>query len=490
MMNLDGVFLRRTTALAVVALLFCGNPTVLVDAFQATTRPMQSPSLPSSKTMFGIENPPFGVDRQRRGLFLTATTATTSKNELGGDAIQQELLRLSLSSSSINNPGDVSSVMQGNDNASRAFFPPPVAASLEVDASASTESQNRNNNRGRKRRAIQKIRQKYVSRPIESTVLRTMLYPTNVLIWKPVWKVMDIFIDRLDEDGAVVSERTSNSSAGSSSDSSEHSVMSTTEVTPVTETMPEPFPAAAIETEHEEYVISQGISTLTEPNVEIEKEVVAAITEEIEDKTVKEENPAPSPKATDDSVAAAPKGDRWAISAPGVDLSGKWELIVTNEFKKKYDKYLERLGQPRIVRSVALSAPVIGQTMEELFQTEDGESLRIRGKNVRGTWDRTLVASGTTLSEDDYTPLKSSIPTVDQELVEAEAWWEEEGKVHVSYMRGVTMYGGGSFVSRRYLEENDGDDEESVVYACDSAFEFNDPKKEPNQLTWRFRRMK
>ena len=185
------------------------------------------------------------------------------------------------------------------------------------------------------------------------------------------------------------------------------------------------------------------------------------------------------------AVSTTPNGDRWAISAPDVDLTGKWELVVTNDFKKHYDKYLERLGQPRLVRSVALSSPVISQTMEELIQTDCGRSLLIRGKNVRGTWDRTLEASGAALDQDDYTPLKVSIQTVDGEHVESEAWWEEEGIVHTSWMRGVTMYGGGSFFSRRYFEEV-GDE---TLYVCESSFVFNDSKKEDNGLTWKFRRM-
>ena len=181
-----------------------------------------------------------------------------------------------------------------------------------------------------------------------------------------------------------------------------------------------------------------------------------------------------------------PIGNRWATAAAEVDLSGMWELIITKEFKADYDVYLERLGQSRIVRSVALSPPVLKQTHDEVFQTNSGRSLAIRGKNIRGTWYRTLIASGTSLKNHEFTPLRHPLLTIDAEQVEAESWWEKNGTIHVSYLRGITLYGGGTFLSRRYMEEQNTED----VYVCESAFEFNDPNKVPNKLTWRFRRTK
>lgn len=98
-----------------------------------------------------------------------------------------------------------------------------------------------------------------------------------------------------------------------------------------------------------------------------------------------------------------PVGERWAIAGNGVDLSGKYRVIVTEEFKKAYDEYLASLGQPLIVRTVALG--IIGRTTEELSMTEKGKYLLIRGTNARGIWDRTLVASGTEIGVDDFDPL-------------------------------------------------------------------------------------
>jgi hypothetical protein len=161
------------------------------------------------------------------------------------------------------------------------------------------------------------------------------------------------------------------------------------------------------------------------------------------------------------------------VSAPDMDLSGEWNIITTEEFKKDYDKYLTLLGQPFIVRSVALS--IVGLTTEETVQSDGGRTLFIRGQNARGVWERTLTAS---TSEN---PLKTPIVTVDSEKVEAEAWWEDNGRVHKSWLRGVQKYGGGDFESKRYLEGG-------KVFVCNTIFHPRDQSREKARVTWRFRR--
>jgi hypothetical protein len=175
---------------------------------------------------------------------------------------------------------------------------------------------------------------------------------------------------------------------------------------------------------------------------------------------------------------AKPFGDRWAVAAPGVNLTGSWELLATDEFKKEYDQYLTELSQPLFVRSAALS--IIGFTTEETIQMDEGKALLIRGKNIRGIWDRTLVASGSEVGIDEFTPLHVPIMTADSELVEAETWWENEGTLHVSWLRGVAKYGGGDFESRRYLED-DGN-----IYVCKTT--FHRKSKKSVTITWRFKR--
>ena len=179
-------------------------------------------------------------------------------------------------------------------------------------------------------------------------------------------------------------------------------------------------------------------------------------------------------------ISKLPKGNRWAVAAPGVDLSGQWSLIVTDEFKRDYVRYLEGLKQPFIVRSVAVG--LLSMTTDECIQTDNGRSLLIRGRNVRGIWDRTLIASGTEAGIDDYTPLSVPIMSAESEQVQAESWWENKGTVHVSWLRGVQLYGGGDFESRRYLEDD------GQVYVCESTFHRQGPDKDDEgvKVTWRF----
>jgi hypothetical protein len=171
-------------------------------------------------------------------------------------------------------------------------------------------------------------------------------------------------------------------------------------------------------------------------------------------------------------------GDRWAVST--VDLSGEWEIVVSDEFKQQYDKYLALLGQPVLIRSVALS--IVGLTTEETVQRNDGRELFIRGRNVRGCWERSLTSSGADETSPEYEAVRVPIVTADSETVYSEAWWEDGGTVHRSWLRGVQKYGGGDFESRRYL---DGD-----MLVCESTFHPADASREKASITWRFKRQK
>ena len=177
-----------------------------------------------------------------------------------------------------------------------------------------------------------------------------------------------------------------------------------------------------------------------------------------------------------------PEGERWAIAAPGVDLTAIWKIIVDNDFKESYDKYLKGLGQPSLVRSVAVS--IVEMTTEEIIQEKEGRELCIKGKNLRGLWERTLVASGSDHEKhhDGTAHLQVPIVTADKEKVVAEAWWENDGKTHFSILKGVKKYGGGDFQSKRYLE-SDGN-----VLVCESMFIPNGSGKEIPSITWKFKR--
>jgi len=178
------------------------------------------------------------------------------------------------------------------------------------------------------------------------------------------------------------------------------------------------------------------------------------------------------------SAKTSPPGERWAVADRSTDLSGDWSLIVTDEFKKMYDKYLTDLGQPSLVRSIAVG--IVGLTSETITQQNSGRELVIKGNNPRGWWERTLVASGTDENNSDFEPVLVEIDTADSERVMSESWWEKDGTVHKSFLRGIKKYGGGSFESSRY---KDGD-----IYVCDTIFHPIDDSRPEAILTWRFKK--
>jgi len=183
-------------------------------------------------------------------------------------------------------------------------------------------------------------------------------------------------------------------------------------------------------------------------------------------------------------VPSLPKGTRWAVSSPHVDLSGQWKIIIDDHFKKNYDTYLMNLGQPALVRTVANS--IVEMTEEEVRQEKEGRILHILGKNLRGIWERTLVASGSDLEYDhgeNQDHVKTPLITADQEQVQAEAWWEAEGTIHRSFLRGGKKYGGGDFESKRYLLDN------GNTLVCESTFHPRDSEKSPARITWKFARL-
>lgn len=176
-----------------------------------------------------------------------------------------------------------------------------------------------------------------------------------------------------------------------------------------------------------------------------------------------------------------PRGLRWAISNSSVDLSGSWVLAVSPEWKDEYDLYLQSLGINMFVRKIALS--VIHRTKEETIQIENGLELKIISVNPKGKWERTLISSGSSLENDEYEPLVHQIKNANGDDCEAESWWEDQGKVHHSWMRGGPS---GDYQSIRYLENN------GNFYICESYFYKRKSdlvsSKPTGKVVWRFER--
>jgi len=262
------------------------------------------------------------------------------------------------------------------------------------------------------------------------------------------------------------------------------------EVTPDIDTGPVEVDTTEL---HDEEVLIEVADVATTEQADVAKEheiqttelesMVETSSEEIEKEqsVTQEEAPAVTTQA---EKIELPPGQRWAVSASHVDLSGKWKIIITDDFKNEYDGYLKNLGQPSLVRSVAVS--IVEMTVEEVIQSEEGRALRIKGKNLRGVWDRTLIASGSDLelehTEGD-THMLVPLVTADKEQVEAESWWEEDGRVHVSWLRGVKKYGGGDFESRRFLED------EGKKLVCESYFHPKNGRDAAVAIRWVFEKV-
>lgn len=174
-----------------------------------------------------------------------------------------------------------------------------------------------------------------------------------------------------------------------------------------------------------------------------------------------------------------PNGPRWAITT-NTDLSGEWKPIVTQKFKKDYDSYLVKCGQNFMFRQVIVNG--IGLQKEYITQKHQGRDLEIYATNPAGNWNRTLKSSGADLEQDTFEAMNTTIRDPDGDMVQVESWWEENGIVHKSWLRGKPRLHGGEIETARYLESND-------TLVTTSTFHPGLSKFEYANITWRFKRI-
>jgi hypothetical protein len=177
-------------------------------------------------------------------------------------------------------------------------------------------------------------------------------------------------------------------------------------------------------------------------------------------------------------------GPRWAVAAPTTDLSGVWKPIVTPAFKKEYDEYMQSCGEGIFLRKAMVS--VIGLAREVIDQRNDGRELSITGTTPIGNWKRVLVASGAEKGKNhgnNFEPVYTQFKDPDGDMVQVEAWWENDGSVHKSWLRNKPRVMGGEFESTRYLESEN-------ILVCESVFHPSpeNPKFQPAKVVWRFQR--
>mmetsp|Transcript_50265 Transcript_50265/g.76513 ORF Transcript_50265/g.76513 Transcript_50265/m.76513 type:complete len:327 (+) Transcript_50265:233-1213(+) len=156
-----------------------------------------------------------------------------------------------------------------------------------------------------------------------------------------------------------------------------------------------------------------------------------------------------------------PRGKRWATAAKHVDLSGVWKPIVTSDFNQDFNDYLVNCSLPFFHRKLLVNG--IALQTEYIEQRREGQELEIVDKTPAGSWNRTLLTSGATVQVDKYEARNFSIKDPYGDFVQVEAWWEDMGFVHKSWLRGKPNSYGATIETSRYLE---GDD----TLVCESAF--------------------
>ena len=180
-----------------------------------------------------------------------------------------------------------------------------------------------------------------------------------------------------------------------------------------------------------------------------------------------------------------PEGPRWALPANTTNLSGQWRPVVTSQFRQEYDEYLQNCSESPFFRKLVTS--VIAMTRDDIHQ--GGRELTITGRNPAGTWTRTLISSGAEPGKPDFEPIIATFLDPDKEPVNVESWWENEGTVHRSVLRGKKRMEGGEFETLRYLES--GADEDDSALICESYFHpapGHDNFK-PGFVKWRYERV-
>jgi hypothetical protein len=152
-----------------------------------------------------------------------------------------------------------------------------------------------------------------------------------------------------------------------------------------------------------------------------------------------------------------PAGPRWAVSHPDIDLSGTWKPTITADFLQQYDEYLTNCGTSYFFRQLCLKC--CGMTRETITQLDHGRKLELDGQTPAGSWKRCLISSGAEPSQqNDYQVEYAEFLDPDKEMVQVEAWWEDQGRVHRSILRNKPTVQGGEFETLRYLMSDDDDD--------------------------------
>jgi len=174
---------------------------------------------------------------------------------------------------------------------------------------------------------------------------------------------------------------------------------------------------------------------------------------------------------------------RRVVSASTTDLTGEWTPLVTSAFKSSLDAFLTASGQSYWIRKAVIGS--LHMQREVIQQRNHGRDLQIVSIHPLGQWNRTLRTSafGKDNMRGSTESVYYTILEPDGNEAQVKAWWEGQGTVHKSRLRGSSrVIEGGEFEASRYLEDEN-------ILVCESTFHPPEHEGLPISLTWRFEKV-
>jgi hypothetical protein len=148
-----------------------------------------------------------------------------------------------------------------------------------------------------------------------------------------------------------------------------------------------------------------------------------------------------------------------SVSNSKVDFTGKWKPIVTKEFLKSYDVFLQACGESYWMRKLLVNA--VSMQSHHIRQFDQGRRLELVDMHPMASWNRSLVTSGVNPHSHEnvsYQEVVNELVDPQGDALQVVAYWCDDGTVHKSLLQSSKPHlKGASLESNRRLELLDTD---------------------------------